>query len=306
MDVKKSLANANWDVEAAFQDLRKRGLAAVGKKSGRTSAEGLVGLAHGPAGVAFVEVNCETDFVARNEQFQALVSNIAKAALSSRSLLEAKSGAVHEVEIGDLSEAATPEGSVSEALASVAVVVRENIKLRHGFLLPTSESSIAGSYTHKAVQPGLGSMAAAVVLESDKALDPAARTEVAELANQIAMHAVAVKPLFLSRDTVDGAELQKEMDMLRSQVQDSGKPVEIIEKIVSGRMNKYYEDVCLLDQKFVLDEKDGKKVQAHVEAMGKKHKVALRIAGFKRLQVGEGIAREVTDFAAEVKATAGM
>lgn len=303
MDCKKSLASSDWDLETAFADLRKRGLAAVGKKAARTAAEGLLGLSVTPAGVAIIEINSETDFVARNEQFQDLVASIAKAA----TILPAPSGAQFSLE--DLKQAATDQGSVSEKIDNVAVVVRENINLRRAFWV-AAQGGVAGTYVHKSPKPGMGAKAAAVVLQAEgKAatdLSADALAEIKELANQVAMHSVAVKPQFLSRETVDASELENELSILRSQAAASGKPANIIEKIVNGRLNKYYEEVCLVDQKFVLDEKDGKKVSAVVAAMGKSHGVDLKVLTFLRVECGEGIEKEETDFAAEVKKTAGM
>jgi len=303
VDVKKSLAATNWDPEEAFQDLRKRGLAAAGKKADRVAAEGLVGVSKTSDGVFFVEMNSETDFVAKNEAFQGLVSKISKAAVE----MPRPSGS--ELSVEDLKNADTPDGRMSDVIADVALAVRENIRLRRGFWLPT-EGGIAGTYIHKSVKEGQGNIACAVVMKSEgKALsdlDKSVQDQVEDLASKVAMHVVAMKPLYLNRTTVDSSALTSELDVLRSQAEASGKPPQIIEKIVNGRLNKYYEEVCLVEQKCVLDDKDGKSVKAYVEAAGKPWGVKLEVAGYLRVQCGEGIQREEKDFAAEVKATAGL
>eukprot|EP00242_Pyramimonas_sp_CCMP2087_P005193 CAMPEP_0198197576 /NCGR_PEP_ID=MMETSP1445-20131203/1143_1 /TAXON_ID=36898 /ORGANISM="Pyramimonas sp., Strain CCMP2087" /LENGTH=343 /DNA_ID=CAMNT_0043866889 /DNA_START=130 /DNA_END=1161 /DNA_ORIENTATION=+ len=303
LDVKKSLAATNWDPELAYQDLRKRGLAAAGKKSDRVAAEGLVGISKSSDGVMFVEMNSETDFVARNEAFQELISNISKAAME----MPRPTGS--ELSIEELNSVETPAGRLSDVIADVALKVRENIRLRRALWLPAN-GGIAGTYVHKSIAEGQGSIACTVVLScQDKAsadLETSVQAEIEELASKIAMHTVAMKPAFLDRTLVDSSALDAELDVLRSQAEGSGKPPQIVEKIVTGRLNKYYEDVCLVDQKCVLDEEGKKSVKAYVEAAGKQLGVNLIVTGFLRVQCGEGIEKEAKDFAAEVKATAGM
>jgi len=310
MDVKKSLDKNDYDIELAFQHLRKQGLAAISKKAGRTAAEGLVGLGRSTGGVAVVEVNCETDFVARMDSFMDLTGRVAQAAADRGSLGGRSEGAGggEEMSAEKLLEGSLPSGDrVSEAVDAVAVATREKVMLRRGFWLEGGGGSI-GTYIHKSPALGVGSIAAAVVLQCpDQALDQMsaeAQAQINALAVDVAMHVVASKPAFLSRSSVTSRELDKELDVLRAQAEASKKPPEIVDKIIKGRLNKFYEEVCLVDQKFIKDE-SGKSVQKVITELGSQLKVSLELVDFIRVEVGEGIEKEVKDFAAEVRATAG-
>mmetsp|Transcript_14004 Transcript_14004/g.16959 ORF Transcript_14004/g.16959 Transcript_14004/m.16959 type:complete len:367 (-) Transcript_14004:155-1255(-) len=303
MDCKKSLAANDWDLELAFQELRKRGLAAVGKKSGRVTAEGLVGIAKSGNGVAVVEVNCETDFVARNDQFQELVRKLASDVAASPEPLFTSVSAEQEVEFpAEKTEQDTEQvASMLEQVANVAVVVRENIAIRRASWLPTIAGDVAGTYVHKSLSSGVGSIAGAVVLRPDTPISDEHLPAVQELAQQLSMHCVAVNPSYLDKSSVDASELDKELTILKDQAAASGKPEKVIEKMVQGRLNKYYEQVCFVDQKFVMDDK--KKVQAVINDVGKKAGCKLEMKTYLRVMCGEGIEKEVKDFSAEVAET---
>jgi elongation factor Ts len=287
MDCKKALAETAGDVEAAVDWLRKKGLAAAAKKAGRVAAEGLVGIAAaGTRGVA-VEINAETDFVARNDQFQGFVSTVAGIALSGVGEIEA------------LKTAAYPEAgkSVADQLTALIATIGENMNLRRVVALEVSEG-VVGSYIHTAVAPGLGKIGCLVALES--AGDQA---RLAELGKQLAMHVAAANPQFLDPSSVDTTALDREKAVLTEQAQASGKPANVIEKMVEGRVRKYYEEVCLSEQVFVVDQET--KVGKLLEKIGKEIGAPIRLAGFARFALGEGIEKEQTDFAAEVAAQLG-
>ncbi|HSV29994.1 MAG TPA: translation elongation factor Ts, partial [Candidatus Omnitrophota bacterium] len=240
MDCKKALGETAGDLEAAVDWLRKKGLAAAAKKAGRVAAEGLVGVAAaGTKGVA-VEVNAETDFVARNDKFQAFVAAAAKVALDGNGTVEA------------LAAAAYPGAgkSVSEELTALIATIGENMNLRRVAKLEVSQGVVA-NYVHSAIAPGLGKIGVLVALES--AGDTA---KLEALGKQIAMHVAAANPLFLDPSAVDQGALDREKAVLTEQAQASGKPAAVIEKMVEGRIRKYYEEVCLLEQVFVIDQEN--------------------------------------------------
>jgi len=286
MDCKKALAETAGDLEAAFDWLRKKGLAAAAKKAGRVAAEGLVGLAtEGPRG-ALAEVNAETDFVARNEQFQAFVQQVARLALDAG-------------DVEALAAAAYPgEGkSVAEKLTQLIATIGENMALRRMASLAVGQGVVAG-YVHNAQAPGLGKIGVLVALES--AGDPAT---LAAFGKQLAMHVAATNPQALTVDAVDPAALDRERAVLAEQARASGKPEEIIGKMVEGRLRKYYEEVVLLEQTYVIDGES--KVKAAVAAAAKDAGAPIEVTGFHRIALGEGIQREQKDFAAEVAAQLG-
>ncbi|KAK9808957.1 hypothetical protein WJX72_007019 [[Myrmecia] bisecta] len=300
-DVKAALVEAQWSIDNAFQALRKKGLAAATKKASRHAAEGLVGIAKGDGAAAVVEINSETDFVARNDQFRHLVGSVAAAALRAEAALP--SGNIGELDIESLAAAPTTSGSsVGDAVSDVAGTVRENIKLRRAHRLSCPDGVIA-SYLHTSPAPGLGRMGALVALQDAQGPIGAEKaTRVEELGTKLAMHAVAVKPLFLSRASVSKEALEAEKDVLREQAAKTGKPANIIEKMLQGRLNKYYEENCFLEQKFVMD--DSKKVQAVVKELGQELDLDLQLSGFVRLQCGEGLEKSASkDFATEVAET---
>jgi len=286
MDCKKALNETAGDVEAAIDWLRKKGLAAAAKKAGRVAAEGLVGVAaKGTSGVV-VELNAETDFVARNEQFQGLVSNVAAIALTTGDDVDA------------LKAAAFPGvgKSVEEHLTSLIATIGENMNLRRAKLLTVS-SGVVANYIHSAVAPGLGKIGVLVALESTGNAD-----RLAEVGKQIAMHVAAANPLFLDTTSVDTSALDRERAVLTDQAKASGKPDAVIEKMVEGRIRKYYEEVCLLEQVFVMDQDN--KVSKVVENLAKELGTPVKLTGFARFALGEGIEKEESDFAAEVAAAA--
>jgi elongation factor Ts len=287
MDCKKALAETAGDLEAAFDWLRKKGLAAAAKKAGRVAAEGLVGLAtEGPRG-ALAEVNAETDFVARNEQFQAFVQQVARLALDAG-------------DVEALAAAAYPgEGkTVAEKLTQLIATVGENMALRRMASLAVGQGVVAG-YVHNAQAPGLGKIGVLVALES--AGDPA---KLAAFGKQLAMHVAAANPQALTIAAVDPAALERERAVLAEQARASGKPEEIIGKMVEGRLRKYYEEVVLLEQTYVIDGES--KVKAAVAAAAKDAGAPIEVKGFHRMALGEGIQREQKDFAAEVAAQLGV
>jgi elongation factor Ts len=286
MDCKKALNEVAGDLEAAVDWLRKKGLAAAAKKAGRIAAEGLVGVAtEGTAG-AVVEVNAETDFVARNEQFQSFVVNVAGAALKSGD------------DVQTLKAAPFVSGkTLEEDLTALIATIGENMNFRRAKKL-TVENGIVAGYVHSAIAPGLGKIGVLVALEStgDKA-------KLAEVGKQIAMHVAAANPLFLDIGSVDGNALERERAVLTEQASASGKPAEVIEKMVVGRIRKYYEEVVLLEQVFVIDGET--KITKVLETAAKAAGAPIALKGFVRFALGEGIEKESKDFAAEVAAQLG-
>jgi elongation factor Ts len=281
MDCKKALVENTGDMEAAIDWLRTKGLAAAAKKSGRVAAEGLVGTASGPNVAAMVEVNAETDFVARNETFQNFVSEVAGLALSVGDDIEAL-------------KAATFPGtthSTQEELTRMIATIGENMNIRRAKVLRVPSGAVA-TYMHNAVKPGLGKIGVLVALEAES---EAAAMEM--LGRQIGMHVAATRPTALDISAVEPSELEREKAVLREQAAGSGKPAAIIEKMIEGRIRKYYEEVVLLEQVWVHDGES--RVKEVVQKAGGK------LTGFDRFQLGEGIQKETSDFAAEVAAAAG-
>jgi elongation factor Ts len=287
MDCKKALGETGGDIEAAVDWLRKKGLAAAAKKAGRTAAEGLVGIAVEGGRGAVVEVNAETDFVARNEQFQGFVATVTGLALGTDGDVEA------------LKQAAYPETgrSVAEELTQLIATIGENMALRRSSLLVAEPGVVAG-YVHNQTAEGLGKIGVLVGLKSEG--DAA---KLAALGKQLAMHVAAANPLALDRDDVDASALDREREVLADQARASGKPEEIIAKMVEGRLRKYYEDNCLVEQVFVIDGET--KISKVLEAAAKDVGAPVTLTGFRRFQLGEGIEREESDFAAEVAAARG-
>ncbi len=282
MDCKKALGETGGDLEAAIDWLRKKGLAQAAKKSGRVAAEGLIGVASVPAKAAMVEVNAETDFVARNEQFQAFVSAVAKVALH-----------VGE-DIAAINAAPFPETgrSVAEELTHLVATIGENMTIRRARVLAVPQGVVA-SYVHAALKPGLGKIGVLIALEGNSEAQA-----LETLGRQVGMHIAAARPEAVDIDGVDPAALIRERNVLAEQARASGKPEAIIEKMVEGRIRKYYEEVVLLEQVWVHDGES--RVRAVLQKAGAK------AAGFARFQLGEGIERQGGDFAAEVAAAAGV
>ncbi len=287
MDCKNALNATDGDMEAAIDWLRKKGLSQAAKKSSRVAAEGLVGIAtEGNAG-AVIEINAETDFVARNVLFQDFVESAAKIAHEVKGDIESLKGKPHPGE----------SRTVGEQLTHLIATIGENMTIRRAAALAVSEGVVA-SYTHTAIRPGLGKIGVLVALESkgDKA-------KLAELGKQIAMHVAASKPDALDIASVDPAVLEREKGIYRDQAIASGKPADIIEKMLIGRVRKYYEEVVLLEQAYIMDDK--MKVSAVVEKLAKELGAPVKLAGFVRFGLGEGIEKKETDFAAEVAGMAG-
>ena len=282
MDCKKALIETGGDMEAAVDWLRKKGLAAAAKKSGRTAAEGLVGVTSGPNKAAMVEVNAETDFVARNEHFQALVEGVAKVALEVGEDLE------------KIKNTKLPGGerTVAEEIQHLIATIGENMSLRRAKVMSVKQGAVA-SYVHGALRPGLGKIGVLVALEGGSEIDT-----LEQLGRQIGMHVAATRPDALDTSAVDPAALERERAVLTEQARASGKPDAIIEKMVMGRIQKYYEEVVLLEQVWVHDGES--RVKAVVKKSGGE------LVGFARFTLGEGIEKETGDFAAEVAAAAGL
>ena len=281
MDCKKALTESNGDIQAAIDWLRKKGLSAAAKKSGRVASEGLVGVALAPGMAAMVEINAETDFVARNEAFQNFVETVARIALTTGENVEVLKAAAYP---------GTGRNVADEAVHLVATI-GENMTVRRVSVINVS-GGVAAAYIHGALKPGLGKIGVIVGLEGN------ANEAIETLGKQIGMHVAATRPDALSTAEVDPAALEREKNVLSEQARASGKPEAIIEKMVEGRVKKYYEDVVLLEQVWVHDGES--KVKAVVEKAGAK------ITRFVRFHLGEGIEKEVTDFAAEVAAAAGV
>lgn len=289
MDCKKALAETNGDMEAAVDWLRTKGLAAADKKSSRTAAEGLVGVAvAGTKGVA-VEVNSQTDFVAKNEIFQGFVRDVTAIALEKGDDVEA------------LKAAAMPQGgSVNEVLVNNIATIGENQVLRRAKAVSVSQGAVI-PYVHNAAAPGLGKIGVLVALESDAGVDV-----LEPLGKQIAMHVAAAFPLALSVDLLDPEVVEREAAILREKNADRtvGKPADVVEKILNGPIEKFKKENALLTQAFVMD---GKTPVADVIAQaGKAAGTSIVLKDYVRFQLGEGIEKEESDFAAEVAATAGL
>jgi elongation factor Ts len=286
MDCKKALAETNGEMEAAIDWLRAKGLAAAAKKAGRTTAEGLVGVVVQGKRGAVVEVNSETDFVAKNELFQEFVRNVAKLALEHGTGVEA------------LGATAYPGGgTVAEKLTDNIAKIGENQSLRRAAVVEVNEGAVV-SYVHNAVTPGLGKIGVLVALES------AAPAETLNaLGKQIAMHVAAAHPLALTAEELDPALLEREKAIAVEKANESGKPANIVEKMVEGSMAKFRKEHALLTQLFVMDNKTP--VAEVIASAAKDAGTAIALEGFVRFQLGEGIEKQQSDFAAEVAAAAG-
>ncbi|MDB5682625.1 MAG: hypothetical protein JWM75_323 [Sphingomonas bacterium] len=287
MDCKKALAETNGDMEAAVDWLRTKGLATAAKKSGRTAAEGLVGVAVTGNRGAAVEVNSETDFVAKNDQFQSFVREVATLALSANDDVEA------------LKAAAYPGGgTVADTLTSNIATIGENQSLRRVRTL-TVEQGVVIPYVHNAVAPGLGKIGVLVALES------AAPAETLEaLGKQLAMHIAAASPQALDEEGLDPVTVERERAIATEKAAESGKPANIIEKMVEGAVAKFRKEVALLSQLFVMDNKTP--VRDVVANAAKAAGTPIVLKDYVRFQLGEGIEKQTSDFAAEVAAAGGI
>ncbi|MCF8481799.1 MAG: translation elongation factor Ts [Rhodospirillum sp.] len=285
MDCKKALNETAGDMDGAVDWLRTKGLAAAAKKAGRTAAEGLVGLTTDGAKGAVVEMNAETDFVARNDRFQEAVSTLASLALKV------------DGDLDKLKAEAFPGGegrSVEEQVTHLIATIGENMQLRRSMGLSVDQG-VVSSYVHTQVAPGLGKIAVLVGLKS--AADPA---KLDEVGRQVAMHVAAANPMFATVSEIDPAVIERERAVLTEKAKEQGKPENIIEKMVEGGLKKFQKEIVLTEQVFVID---GESTIAKVlEKAGKDLGAAIELAGFVRFQLGEGIEKEEEDFAAEVAA----
>ncbi|HNQ92765.1 MAG TPA: translation elongation factor Ts [Alphaproteobacteria bacterium] len=288
MDAKNALVECKGNMEEAVDWLRKKGLAKAAKKSGRTAAEGLVAVAASANGMsaALVEINAETDFVARNEQFQSFVRKAADVALTTDGATES------------LAAAPFADGkNTADSLTALIATIGENMSLRRSAKLSVSQGYVA-TYIHGAIAPNLGKIGVLVALESAA---PAEKLQ--ELGKQLAMHVAAASPEFLDVASVDPAAIEREKNVQREIALASGKPAEIVEKMLEGRVRKYYEEVCLMEQAFIMD--PDTKISALLDKAGKEAGSPIKLAAFSRYVLGEGIEKEETDFAAEVAAAVG-
>jgi len=286
MDCKKALAETNGDMEAAIDWLRAKGLSAAAKKAGRTASEGLVGVVVEGKRGAVVEVNSETDFVAKNEVFQDFVSNVAKLALEKGTDVEALGAAQYP-----------GGGTVQEKLTDNIAKIGENQSLRRAAVLEVGEGAVV-PYVHNKVAEGLGKIGVLVALESAAPADT-----LTQLGKQIAMHVAAAHPLALTADDLDAGLIERERSIGLEKAKESGKPQNIVEKMVEGGLAKFRKEHALTTQLFVMD---GKTPVAEVVASAAKDAgTGIELKGFIRFQLGEGIEKKQEDFAAEVAAAAG-
>ena len=286
MDCKKALAETNGDMEAAVDWLRAKGIAKADKKSGRTAAEGLIGIASAGTSAVAVELNSETDFVARNDAFQALVRGIASVALSTDGSAEATSAATYPA------TGKTVADTIKDAIATIG----ENMTLRRAAKLSVEEGVVA-TYIHNAAADGLGKLGVLVALKSAGNKDA-----LTAIGRQVAMHVAATNPLAVRPEEVDASVAERERNVFIEQARESGKPEAIIEKMVEGRMRKFYEEVALLSQAFVIN--PDLTVAAAIKEAEKDVGAPIEVTGMVRLLLGEGVEKEESDFAAEVAAVA--
>jgi elongation factor Ts len=287
MDCKKALTETNGDMEAAIDWLRTKGLATAAKKSGRTAAEGLVGVVvEGKKGAA-VEVNSETDFVAKNDQFQDFVRTVTRIALQTGDDIEA------------LAAASYPgAGTVQEKLTANVATIGENQQLRRAKVVSVNEGAVV-SYVHNAAGPGIGKIGVLVALEGSAPAD-----KIEALGKSLAMHIAAANPLALHEEGLDEALVERERAIAMEKAAGSGKPQNIIEKMVEGAIAKFRKENALTSQLFVMDNKT--KIADVIAQAAKEAGGSIALTDYVRFQLGEGIEKETSDFAAEVAAAAGI
>jgi elongation factor Ts len=286
MDCKSALTASNGDMEAAVDWLRKKGLSKAAKKAGRVAAEGLIGVLVQDGKGVVVEVNSETDFVARNDLFQGLVKMIADVASTTGADVEKiKAAKAGSITIGD---------AINDTIAKVG----ENMTLRRAAALSVKQG-VVGSYVHNSVSDGLGKIGVIVALESSGKAD-----ELAAIGRQVAMHVASANPQALDPAGLDPAIVEREKNVLADKFKAQGKPANVIDKIVESGLKTFYKEVCLLEQQFIFDDKKSV-VQALKETEGKAGG-AIKVTGFVRYALGEGIERPDSDFGGEVAAAAGL
>ncbi len=284
MDCKTALTETNGDMEAAVDWLRKKGISKADKKAGRTAAEGLIGVAADAGSAVVVEVNSETDFVARNDAFQEIVRNVTQVALATDGSTEAVAAASYP----------GSEKSVNDTIKDAIGTIGENMSLRRAAKLAVSPGTVA-TYVHNQVSDNLGKLGVLVAIQTEGDAD-AARA----FARQVAMHVAATNPMALTEGEVDASAVAREKEIFSEQARASGKPENIIEKMVEGRLRKFYEEVVLLKQAFVLN--PDLTVEKALKEAEKEIGAPATITGFVRFALGEGIEKEASDFAAEVAA----
>jgi len=285
MDCKAALTETNGDVQAAIDWLRKKGLSKAAKKAGRVAAEGLIGLMSAPNKGAMVEVNSETDFVARNDHFQGLVKMIADVALSSGEDVEA----IKAAKAGSM--------TIADAVASAVATIGENITLRRAAVLSVNAGVVA-SYMHNQISDGLGKIGVLVALES-----PGKADELAAIGRQVAMHIASASPIAIDASGVDPAIVKREKDILADKFRQQGKPEAMIEKITESGLKTFYKEQTLLEQPFIFDDK--KSVGQALKENEGKVGGPIKVTRFVRFALGEGIEKATSDFAAEVAAAGG-
>ncbi|KAI94058.1 elongation factor Ts [Rhodomicrobium udaipurense JA643] len=287
MDCKTALSESNGDMEAAVDWLRAKGLSKAAKKADRVAAEGLIGVSSEAKSGAVVEVNSETDFVARNPEFQKVVAEVAKLAL--------KAGG----DVEKLAAAAYPgkTASVTDHLKELVATIGENISLRRTAALSVTDGVVA-TYVHNQAAPGLGKIGVLVALESTGSAE-----KLAEIGRQIAMHVAATNPLALKDEEVNPEVVERERAIFTEQARESGKPEKVIAQMIEGRIRKFYQEVVLLKQAFVIN--PDLTVEKAVKEAEKEAGAPITVTGFVRFELGEGIVTEKGDFAAEVAAAAG-
>jgi elongation factor Ts len=286
MDCKKALTETSGDMEAAVDWLRAKGISKAEKKSGRTAAEGLIGISTGGHKAVVIEINSETDFVARNEAFQDLVRGVAAVALNTDGKVESVAAATYPA------TGTSVEHSITDAIATIG----ENMTLRRSALLEVPHGTVA-TYIHNAAGDGIGKLGVLVALKSN-----GDKEVLYSIGRQVAMHIAATNPLAIRPDEVDPAVAERERNVFIEQSRASGKPDNIIEKMVEGRMRKFFEEVALLSQAFVMnpDITVGQAIKDAEKLAG----APIEVTGMARLLLGEGVEKEETDFAAEVAAAA--
>jgi len=285
MDCKAALSETDGDMEAAIDWLRKKGISKAAKKAGRAAAEGLVGVAVDKGAGALVEVNAETDFVARNEEFKSFVKSAADLALKEGGDLEKLLAAKHG------------NSNVQQMLTELVAKIGENMSVRRTVALSVNPGVVA-AYVHNATSPELGKIGVLVALKSTA--DPA---KLSALAKQLAMHVAAASPLAITPEHLSKDVVERERNVQWELAKQSGKPDNVIEKMMEGRMRKFYEDTVLLSQTFVIDGETqvGKVIDKAAKELG----APIAVEGFVRFQVGEGIEKVESDFAGEVAQMAG-
>jgi len=282
MDAKKALVETSGDIEAASDWLREKGILKAAKKADRVAAEGLIGVATNGTSAALVEINSETDFVARNEGFQKAVRAVANIALEQNG------------DVTKVAHAAAPEGNgtVNEMLQALVATIGENMTLRRTAALSVKDGVVA-TYVHNTAADGLGKIGVLVALEST-----GDKSRLTDLGRKVAMHIASMKPLAATTAELDPAVVEKERQIQTTIASESGKPANVVEKMVEGRIRKFYQESVLVEQAFVMD--PDVTVGKFIETAAKNLGAAVELKGFVKFEVGEGIEKAVNDFAAEV------